>query len=37
MLLYLGRDKEALVAFRNLFKVPLEEAAERQVRADMAG
>ena len=24
MLLYLGRDKEALVAFRNLFKVPLE-------------
>jgi tetratricopeptide (TPR) repeat protein len=36
MLLYLGRDKEALVAFRNLFKVPLEEAAERQVRADMA-
>ncbi|HRT28662.1 MAG TPA: hypothetical protein P5527_02615 [Kiritimatiellia bacterium] len=36
MLLYLGRDSEALVAFRNLFKVPLEETIERQVRADMA-
>ncbi|MFA6633685.1 MAG: hypothetical protein WCU90_15390, partial [Kiritimatiellia bacterium] len=36
MLLYLGKDREALAAFRNLFKVPLEEAVERQVRADMA-
>ncbi|MBP7637301.1 MAG: hypothetical protein KBA18_05450, partial [Kiritimatiellae bacterium] len=36
MLLYLGKDREALAAFRNLFKVPLEEEVERQVRADMA-
>lgn len=36
MLLYLGKDREALAAFRNLFKVPLEEGVERQVRADMA-
>ncbi|MDR2850038.1 MAG: hypothetical protein LBW77_05805 [Verrucomicrobiota bacterium] len=36
MLLYLGKDRLALDAFRNLFKVPLEEDVERQVRADMA-
>lgn len=36
MLLYLGKDREALAAFRNLFKVSLEEEVERQVRADMA-
>ena len=36
MLLYLKKDREALDAFRRLFKVPLEEDVERQVRADMA-
>jgi tetratricopeptide (TPR) repeat protein len=42
MLLYLGKDKEALVAFGNLIdsagkaKVPLEEDVERQIRADKA-
>lgn len=36
MLLYLGKEREALPAFRNLFKVPLEEDVERQVRADMS-
>ena len=36
MLLYLGKEREALPAFRNLFKVPLEEEVERQVRADMS-
>ena len=36
MLLYLGKDRQALDAFRRLFKVPLEEDVERQVRADMA-
>ena len=36
MLLYLGKEREALPAFRNLFKVPLEEEVDRQVRADMS-
>ena len=36
MLLYLGKDKEGLEAYRRLFKVPLEENVERNVRADMA-
>ena len=36
MLLYLGKDREALEAYRRLFKVPLEEEVERQIRADMA-
>ena len=36
MLLYLGKEREALPAFRNLFKVPLEDEMERQIRADMA-
>ena len=42
MLLYLGKDKEALSAFNNLVdaegktKVPLEEEPERQIRADKA-
>ncbi len=36
MLLYLGKDREALDAFRRLFKVPLEEDVARQVQADMA-
>ncbi len=36
MLLYLGKDKEALEAFRRLMQVKLEEGVERQVRADMA-
>ncbi|HNX33952.1 MAG TPA: hypothetical protein PKM57_04950 [Kiritimatiellia bacterium] len=36
MLLYLGRDRPALDAFRRLFKVPLEEEVARQVQADMA-
>ena len=36
MLLYLGKDREALEAYRRLFKVPLEEEVARQVNADMA-
>jgi len=36
MLLYLGKDQEALDAYRRLFKVPLEEEVERQIHADMA-
>ncbi len=36
MLLYLGKDREALEAYRRLFKVPLDEEVERQVHADMA-
>ena len=36
MLLSLGKDKEGLEAYRRLFKVPLEENVERNVRADMA-
>jgi TolA-binding protein len=36
MLLYLGRDREALDAYRRLFKVPLEEDQARNVNADMA-
>ncbi len=36
MLLYLGRDREALDAFRRLFNVPLEESVARNVQADMA-
>ena len=36
MLLYLGKDRAALDAFRRLFKVPLEEDVARQVQADMA-
>ncbi len=36
MLLYLGKDREALDAYRRLFKVPLEEDVARQVHADMA-
>ena len=36
MLLYLGKDHQALDAYRRLFKVPLEEEVARQVHADMA-
>jgi len=36
MLLYLGKSREALAAYRRLFKVPLEEDVARQVNADMA-
>ncbi|MDD4102868.1 MAG: hypothetical protein PHU80_09615, partial [Kiritimatiellae bacterium] len=36
MLLYLGKDREGLEAYRRLFKVPLEEDVERNVQADMA-
>jgi tetratricopeptide (TPR) repeat protein len=36
MLQYVGRDREALDAYRRLFKVPLEEDVARQVQADMA-
>jgi len=36
MLLYLGKEREALDAFRRLFKVPLEEDVARNVQADMA-
>lgn len=36
MLLYLGKEREALDAYRRLFKVPLEADVARQVSADMA-
>jgi tetratricopeptide (TPR) repeat protein len=36
MLLYLGKDREALEAYKRLFKVPLEEDVARNVHADMA-
>ena len=36
MLLYLGKDREALDAYKRLFKVPLEEDVARNVHADMA-
>ncbi|MEI7898794.1 MAG: tetratricopeptide repeat protein [bacterium] len=36
MLLYLGKDREALDAYRRIFKVPLEEEVARQIHADMA-
>jgi TolA-binding protein len=36
MLLYLNRDAEALVAYRYLFKIPLEEGVRRNVEADVA-
>ncbi len=36
MLLYLGKEREGLEAYRRLFKVPLEEDVERNVQADMA-
>jgi TolA-binding protein len=36
MLLYLGKDREALDAYRRLFKVPLEEDQARNINADMA-
>ncbi|MDA3926370.1 MAG: hypothetical protein PF904_16900 [Kiritimatiellae bacterium] len=36
MLLYLGKDAEALVAYKRLFNVKLEQDRERNVYADMA-
>ena len=36
MLLYLNRDKEALAAYRYLFKIPLEEGVRRNVEADVS-
>ncbi|MDX9866778.1 MAG: hypothetical protein RBT78_02520, partial [Kiritimatiellia bacterium] len=36
MLLYLGKQSEALAAFKRLFNVPLGEDVERQILADMA-
>ena len=36
MLLYLNRDADALVAYRYLFKIPLEEDVRRNVEADVA-
>ncbi len=36
MLLYVGKEREALEAFKRLFKVPLEEDVARNVQADMA-
>ncbi len=36
MLLYLGKEREGLAAYRRLFNVPLEEGVERNVQADMA-
>jgi len=36
MLLYLGKDREGLEAYKRLLKIPLEEDVERNVRADMA-
>jgi len=36
MLLYLNRDAEALVAYRNLFKIPLEEGVRRSIEAEVA-
>ena len=36
MLLLLGKDRQALDAFRKVFKVPLDENVRRNVQADMA-
>jgi TolA-binding protein len=36
MLLYLGKEREGLAAYRRLFTVPLDEDVERNVQADMA-
>jgi TolA-binding protein len=36
MLLYLNRDAEALVAYRYLFKIPLEEGVRRSIEAEVA-
>lgn len=36
MLLYLGKEREGLEAYKRLLKIPLEEDVERNVRADMA-
>lgn len=36
MLLYVGKEREALVALKRLFTVPLEEGIERNIQADVA-